>query len=54
MTGQSEKAKELAERNVEIFKEAGIETIITSCAGCYRTWKDTPSRENHSVWLQSD
>ena len=41
MTGQSEKAKELAEKNVNIFKEAGIETIITSCAGCYRTWKDT-------------
>ena len=41
MTGQSEKAKELAEKNIKTFKEAGIETIITSCAGCYRTWKDT-------------
>jgi len=40
MTGQTDKAKELAEKNVNIFKEAGIENIITSCAGCYRTWKD--------------
>ena len=40
MTGQTEKAKKLAEKNVDIFKDAGIEQIITSCAGCYRTWKD--------------
>ena len=37
---QIEKAKELAERNVSSFKNAGIEKIITSCAGCYRTWKE--------------
>ncbi|MFW9867357.1 MAG: (Fe-S)-binding protein, partial [Candidatus Thorarchaeota archaeon] len=41
MTGQTEKAKQIAENNVEIFKNAGIEQIITSCAGCYRMWKDT-------------
>jgi len=41
MTGETDKAKEIAEKNVNIFKEAGIENIITSCAGCYRTWKDT-------------
>jgi Fe-S oxidoreductase len=41
MTGQAEKAKKIAEKNVEIFKDAEIEKIITSCAGCYRTWKDT-------------
>jgi len=41
MTGQTDKAKELAEQNIKNFKEAGIEQIITSCAGCYRTWKDT-------------
>jgi heterodisulfide reductase subunit D len=41
MTGQTEKAKELAEQNISNFKDAGIEQIITSCAGCYRTWKDT-------------
>ncbi|MHA1727554.1 MAG: (Fe-S)-binding protein [Promethearchaeota archaeon] len=26
-------------KNVEMFKLAGIKTIITSCAGCYRTFK---------------
>ncbi|MFW9894580.1 MAG: (Fe-S)-binding protein [Candidatus Thorarchaeota archaeon] len=41
MTGQTEKAKKLAENNVAIFKDEGIQQIITSCAGCYRTWKDT-------------
>ena len=40
MTGQTEKAEKLAQQNVDIFKDAGIEQIITSCAGCYRTWKD--------------
>ncbi|MHA1988092.1 MAG: (Fe-S)-binding protein [Promethearchaeota archaeon] len=41
MTGHAEKAGKLAEENVDIFKNSGIEQIITSCAGCYRTWKDT-------------
>jgi len=40
MTGQTEKAEKLAQQNVDIFKDAEIEQIITSCAGCYRTWKD--------------
>ncbi|MFX0187878.1 MAG: (Fe-S)-binding protein [Candidatus Hodarchaeota archaeon] len=40
MTGQAEKAKKIAETNVDLFKEAGIEKIITSCAGCYRMLKD--------------
>jgi Fe-S oxidoreductase len=41
MTGQANKAKEIAEKNVKAYKDAGIEKIITSCAGCYRTWKET-------------
>ncbi len=40
MTGQAEKAKNIAEKNVKMFQAAGIETIITSCAGCYRALKD--------------
>jgi len=47
MTGQTEKAIKLAEMNIESFKESGIEKIITSCAGCYRTLKDTyPNKFN--------
>ncbi|MFX1378232.1 MAG: (Fe-S)-binding protein [Promethearchaeota archaeon] len=40
MTGQTAQAKKIAESNVEIFKKEGIEKIITSCAGCYRTLKE--------------
>ncbi|NHJ20975.1 MAG: (Fe-S)-binding protein [Candidatus Lokiarchaeota archaeon] len=40
MTGQAEKAKEIAENNVNTFSEEGIKKIITSCAGCYRMWKE--------------
>ena len=41
MTGQADKAKKIAETNVDIFKNAGVEKIITSCAGCYKTLKET-------------
>jgi len=40
MTGQTDKAKEIAETNINYFKNEGIERIITSCAGCYRTLKE--------------
>ncbi|MFX1392783.1 MAG: (Fe-S)-binding protein [Promethearchaeota archaeon] len=40
MTGQAEKANKIAEKNVKMFVDAGIEKIITSCAGCYRMLKD--------------
>ena len=40
MTGQMEKAKNIAESNIKIFQETGVEKIITSCAGCYRTLKE--------------
>jgi Fe-S oxidoreductase len=41
MIGQTDKAKEVATTNVELFQNEGIEQIITSCAGCYRTLKET-------------
>ncbi len=41
MTGQTEKAKLIAESNVKLFRNEGIEKILTSCAGCYRTLKET-------------
>ncbi len=40
MTGQVDKASKIAEKNIKMFNDAGIERIITSCAGCYRTLKD--------------
>lgn len=36
-TGQIEAAQHLAEHNVELMAKAGAKTVITSCAGCYRT-----------------
>ena len=29
----------IAEKNVALFRDIGVKTIITSCAGCYRTLK---------------
>ncbi|MFX1343648.1 MAG: (Fe-S)-binding protein [Promethearchaeota archaeon] len=52
MTGQTDKAKEIAITNVELFQNEGIETIITACAGCYRTLKETYPKKfelNHGI-----
>ncbi|MBD3229894.1 MAG: (Fe-S)-binding protein [Candidatus Lokiarchaeota archaeon] len=38
-TGQIKEAKEVVSHNIELFKNIGAKTIITSCAGCYRTLK---------------
>ncbi len=31
-------AKELAQENRRLFKDVGVRTLVTSCAGCYRTF----------------
>ena len=38
-TGQVDLPKELARHNLEIFKNSGAQTVVTSCAGCYRVLK---------------
>lgn len=38
-TGQLKQAKDLVAHNIELIKNKGAKTIITSCAGCYRTLK---------------
>ncbi len=38
-TGDRKAFNQIATKNYDIFKKAGIKTIITSCAGCYRTLK---------------
>jgi len=38
-TGNIEAFNTVARKNYELFKKNGIKTIITSCAGCYRTLK---------------
>ncbi|HUW90542.1 MAG TPA: (Fe-S)-binding protein [Candidatus Nanopelagicaceae bacterium] len=37
--GDIETFKKLAEYNVKLYKDAGVKTIIVSCAEGYRTWK---------------
>ncbi len=37
-TGQWDVVKRLAERNIKAVEEARAELLVTSCAGCYRTW----------------
>ncbi len=39
-TGQIELARKLATHNVDSLKSRGVETVIFSCAGCYRTFKE--------------
>ena len=38
-TGDRNAFKEVSVKNVNLFKASGVKTIITSCAGCYRTLK---------------
>lgn len=38
-TGYKEQGKKLMEENIAKFKEMGVKKIITSCGGCYRTFK---------------
>jgi Fe-S oxidoreductase len=38
-TGQMDKAKEVAEHNIESIENSGARTVVTSCAECYKTLK---------------
>ncbi|HDZ06680.1 (Fe-S)-binding protein, partial [Maribacter sp.] len=38
-TGDRNSFGKVAEKNTELFKGKGIKRIVTSCAGCYRTFK---------------
>ncbi len=37
-TGQVEAARILAEKNVDAVSKSGAKVVVTSCAGCFRTW----------------
>jgi heterodisulfide reductase subunit D len=38
-TGQLKLVRELAEHNMDMIKNSGAKTVVFSCAGCYRTFK---------------
>jgi len=40
LSGAYPLVKELAEHNIKTFEQLGIKTLITTCAGCYRAWKE--------------
>jgi len=37
--GDEKSVLDLVKHNVEEFKNMGVKTLFTACAGCYRTWK---------------
>ncbi|KYK36166.1 MAG: hypothetical protein AYK19_09285 [Theionarchaea archaeon DG-70-1] len=41
-TGFKEESERIMERNIEYFKDKGIKTLITSCAGCYSFFLEYP------------
>jgi len=40
-SGFFDEGVEIAKKNLEMFKELGIKKIITACAGCTKTFKET-------------
>ncbi|WP_320052619.1 (Fe-S)-binding protein [uncultured Acetobacteroides sp.] len=40
LSGQLEAAEELAKKNTALFKESGVEMIVTSCPICLKTFKE--------------
>ncbi len=49
-TGNIPVARKMMEHNIETFNKSGAKTIITSCAGCYRTIKsDYPKLSNENL-----
>jgi glycolate oxidase iron-sulfur subunit len=47
--GDEEGARALAQRNIEVFEEAGVDTIVTDCAACGAT-----SKEYHQLLADDD
>ena len=43
--GRDRVFNKLTSKNIEALKKAGVKTLVTACAGCYRTWKvDVPAQ----------
>jgi len=41
--GERDLFREIARRNIEMFNQLGVSTIVTACAGCYKTiYEDYP------------
>ena len=54
-TGQWDFVKKLANHNIELINKTGAEKVLTSCAGCYRTFKkDYTSEYAHYLKTKYD
>ena len=50
VAGMADEARAIAKANISVLEEAGIQTIITGCAECYKTWKvDYPKLLDNST-----
>ena len=45
--GHTEPFDELSKHNIETIKKTGAKTVVTACAGCFRTWKVDMVREGY-------
>ncbi|MCF2136983.1 MAG: (Fe-S)-binding protein [Candidatus Thorarchaeota archaeon] len=45
--GHTEPFGELTEHNIEAIKKTGAKTVVTACAGCFRTWKIDVPKEGY-------
>ena len=49
--GQLEIVKDLVAHNIEVIKNLGAKTVIFSCAGCYKTFKEDYPKLNRAKRL---
>lgn len=50
--GYDNLGREVMRHNIDEIKRTGAETVVTSCAGCYRTYKDTYQSASSDEGLQ--
>jgi heterodisulfide reductase subunit D len=46
--GYEDLGREVMKHNIDEIKRTGAETLVTSCAGCYRTFKETYQKQTQS------
>jgi glycolate oxidase subunit GlcD len=47
LVGDMDTFHKVADANLGIFKETGIDTVLTTCAGCHKTFADIYDHEGH-------
>ncbi len=47
LVGDMETFHQAARKNLELFKEVGSQTVLTTCAGCHKTFADLYPKKGH-------